>query len=67
MLVQGRWECCQPTNYKLKRLGFFTHPYHQNLQPVLLSSLMLENLPTWTNIYLLRINIKIETQEFNTL
>lgn len=54
VLVEGRWKRCQPTNYTL---GFFTHPYYQNLQPVLLSSLKLENLPTWTYIYLLEINI----------
>lgn len=60
LLVQGRWKCCQPTNYMLKTVGFFTHLYYQNLQPILLSSLTLENLPTWTYIYLLGINIKIE-------
>lgn len=40
MLEQGRWKCCQPTNCMPKTLGFFTHPYNQNLQPCLSCSVV---------------------------
>lgn len=46
---------------------FHTSLLPESAEPVLLSSLMLENLSTWTYNYLLEINTEIKSQEFNIL